>query len=245
MRDPLELTRNRTGILTAPDMGKEMIENAEELSPPGGAEDLPLHELRADDVRGVEPAGTMPPIRLDSANLGAPSKSTAVLLDALGARLAFERTGTRIYEALCTKVRASGAQDGGPTEQDLLEIWNDELAHFQLLHETIVRLGGDPTAVTPSANVEATASLGVIQVAADPRLTLLESLHASLLAELGDRDGWEILIGLVDAAGEADLVEPFCACLAAEERHLASVRSWISVMKERQIQDGFAARQPP
>lgn len=242
MKGYIQISGNRTGVLTAPDQAREMIDHAAELSPAGGPEDMPLDGVRATYLLDAGPAGTMAPVLLDKANVGAPDRPLAVLLDALGARLAFERTGTRIYEALISKVRTFectgrtfGSADGGPTEADLMEIWDEELAHFQLLHDSIVALGGDPTAVTPSADVEGVGAVGPLQIVSDPRLTLLQSMHAALVVELSDRESWEQLIGLADAVGQADLVEPFCACLVEEENHLTRVRGWISVLKERQL----------
>jgi hypothetical protein len=47
-----------------------------------------------------------------------------------------------------------------------------------MLKSIIERHGGDPTAVTPSMDLQATASRGVMQVIVDPRTTLLQSLEA-------------------------------------------------------------------
>jgi hypothetical protein len=42
-----------------------------------------------------------------------------LLLDKLGERLAFERSGTRLYEALVSKHDAFGSFSGGPSREDL------------------------------------------------------------------------------------------------------------------------------
>jgi hypothetical protein len=83
------------------------------------------------------------------------------LIDKLGERLAFERTGTRLYEALVSKHEAYGSLAGGPTAADLQHILAEEHRHFELRRAAVARLGGDPTAVTPSANLHATACKGI------------------------------------------------------------------------------------
>src|SRR5690606_32315938 len=138
-----------------------------------------------------------------------------LLLDKIGERIAFERGGTRLYDALLVKAQAAlaaGAElptaaealaangedvaslQGAPTEsalQTLERIRNEELEHFHLLCEAMKQLGGDPTAMTPCADAVATASAGLMQVVTDPRTTLAQSLNAMLTAELTDNAGWE------------------------------------------------------
>lgn len=235
MKEPTELRQNRTGIATSPALAREMIENAQEFSPAGVPTDLPLEPIRASFIREAEPAGSMPPPAglkemVKSALKAFQGENVAVLLDAMGARLAFERTGTRMYEALVTKARTIGPQEGGPSAADLEEIRADELSHFRMVRDAIELLGGDPTAMTPSANIQAMASSGVLQIATDPRLGMRESLNAALIAELSDRDSWEMLIRLAAALEQTDLVESFSAALATEERHLRRVRGWMSAM---------------
>ena len=237
MRDPMTIRDNHTGIAISPLMAQEMLSDAIELSPEPRLDGLPLDGVRGSYVMAAKPAGTMPPpAGIKEAAVAAlksiQGENAAVLLDALGARLAFERTGTRLYEAMLTKARAETPVKGGPTVPELMEIWNDELRHFQLLEDTIERLGGDPTAITPTANVEAVASMGAIQVLTDPRMGVRESLHAVLLIELADRDSWEMLIRTAEALGQDELADSFAECLSAEERHLGSVRSWLFAMNE-------------
>ena len=69
-----------------------------------------------------------------------------------------------------------------------------------MLQAAIEQLGGDPTAVTPSANLQATAAHGIQKVVVDPRTTLLQ-LEAALVAELTDNACWEALIELAQEAG--------------------------------------------
>jgi rubrerythrin len=154
-------------------------------------------------------------------------RETTLLLDKLGERLAFERTGTRLYETLLEKV-ADGGFDGGPSRSDLERIRDEEAAHFRMLHEKVVELDGDPTAVTPSADVAGVASTGVVAVVSDARTSLAESLEAILVAELADRDGWERLVALAEQAGQDDLAQAGREAERTEQEHLTKVRGWLS-----------------
>jgi hypothetical protein len=167
------------------------------------------------------------------------AESLPVFLDKLGERIAFERTGTRLYSALITKYLGLSNADGDPllksaTSEPALEalqrIRAEELQHFHLLCEAVTRLGGDPTAQTPSADATATASSGLMQVITDPRTTLVQALNAILSAELTDNAGWELLGEFAAQAGQAEMAEQFSEALRTEERHLETVRGWIQAL---------------
>jgi hypothetical protein len=157
----------------------------------------------------------------------------ALLLDKLGERLAFERTGVRLYEGVISKHIAYGGFPGGPSAEELAQHRDEELGHFHMLVEAVRSLDGDPLAVTPSADVSLTSGIGVGRVIADPRATLLQSLDALLVAELVDNDGWDALIGLAEASGRAELAAAFGNARSTEERHLADVRRWIAAANGR------------
>jgi rubrerythrin len=156
-----------------------------------------------------------------------------LFMDKLGERLAFERTGTRLYEALISKHDAFGSFAGGPSKADLEHLYEEEYRHFTMLQAAIEQLGGDPTAVTPAANLSATASQGIPKVVVDPRATLLQSLEAVLIAELADNACWETLVELAQQAGENDLAQQFEQALADEQDHLRKVRTWLAAGQGR------------
>jgi hypothetical protein len=155
-------------------------------------------------------------------------------MDKLGERLAFERTGTRLYDALISKHEAFGSFTGGPSKADLAHIREQEFQHFTMLQAAIEQLGGDPTAVTPAANLSTTASQGIPQVIVDPRTTLLQSLEAVLIAELADHACWETLVELAQQAGEKNLGQQFAQARATEQEHLHKVRTWLAAGQGRQ-----------
>jgi rubrerythrin len=238
---------NRTGAALRPKDIEEMLDAVSELSP-----QVPINTLQMDKERQLyiseaDNVGSIPPPPNEakrSMKKGAAAKTspvTALLLDKLGERIAFERTGTRLYSALISKhlalinagedVLPEVVPDEAPADT-LQRIRSEELSHFQMLCSCVVDMGGDPTAQTPCADVTATASMGLMQVVTDPRTTLAQSLSAILTAELTDNAGWELLIKLAQDAGQIQLTEPFSQALQAEEQHLEIVRSWIEALLE-------------
>lgn len=219
---------NRTGIEVHPRRTASMLTVMAEFPPTsrGSAEDIA--EVRIPYNREARPAGSMPPVAGKRV-----SEDVIALLDKLGARLAFERTGVRLYEALLMKHKARGGFDGGPARADLEKIHEEEYQHFVLLRRAVESLGGDPTAVTPSANLEATLSKGALDVILDPRTRLYEALHGALVAELNDNEGWETLILVARDAGFDDLVDNFARALREEEEHLQKVRRWLAAGEGR------------
>jgi rubrerythrin len=164
-----------------------------------------------------------------------------VLLDKLAERLAFERTGARLYDALLTKLDVVHAGRASISHDLVAGIRADEARHMLLAREAIEAIGGDPTAQTPSADVAGVEAMGLVQVLSDPRTSLAQSLHAILTAELSDNAGWETLIALAHEHGQSELVDRFSDALQQERRHLRLVQSWY----EESIGLDGAARSSP
>jgi hypothetical protein len=222
--------QNLTGQAVAPNRAARMVEATEEFPPDAESSALDIAAVRVQYAQELPdgPATAGPPA------LG----GTAPLLDKLGERLAFERAGTRLYEALLSKYDAYGSFEGGPSREDLVEMLGEEAAHFGLLREAIESLGGDPTELTPSANVQLTASHGVGQVLVDPATTLVQCLEAITMAELADNECWESLLGLAEMAGNSGLVSDCERALATEEEHLEKVRMWLAAAQGRPEVEG-------
>jgi hypothetical protein len=235
--------QNRSGGLRVPEMTLEQMQASEEFEPSSPGDSSGVALVRVAYAKSGEPAATMPPPlgvkQLAKSALGALTGNPNVLLDKLGERLAYERSGVRLYEALLSKLDAYGSFRGGPSRADLQHILDEELEHFHLLAQTIERLGGDPTAVTPSANVQATATMGIAAVLVDPRMSFLQSLEVMLTVELADNDCWAALIELAGAAGDAEAAESFDEALQHEREHLARVRAWVAAGQGR-ASDGSA-----
>lgn len=223
---------NRTGAQASPFDSKKAAEVALEVPPSSPGSEGEAAEVRKEYGAEAPPIGTVPPPAslkglVTTAVELLKGKWPAALVDKLGERLAFERTGSRLYEALIAKHDAKGTFPGGPGREDLVAIHDEELQHYELLCRAMERIGADPTAMTPAADVAGMASAGLLQVVSDPRTTFEQSLEAVLVAELTDNDGWRRLIATAHAFGEDDLASDMSFAEAEEERHLELCRRWL------------------
>jgi hypothetical protein len=232
MKNTIELGKNRTGIDLSPIDKKLIIEGAQQAIPSMEGDESALEETRAEYLEEGESIGSMPPPGTVKGAASAvvdtvKGNKATVFLDKLGERLAFERTGSRLYAALLGKFDASEPLPGGPTRADLEKIHREEIKHFELLREVMLGLGADPTAITPSADVAAVSSMGIIQVLGDPRMNLKQSLEAILVAELVDNDSWAMLTQLATSGGHTAIAQKFQQALTEEQQHLVNVRMWV------------------
>jgi hypothetical protein len=236
---PTDLGKNRTGVQASPLDASRMAENTSAVvADPRGAMDLAL--VRAEVARQAPPVGTMPiPGNLKglakTALKAMQGQKATVLLDKLGERLAFERTGVRLYDAVLAKMPAAANQEGTMSLDEVRRFRDEELEHLHLVKEALETMGGDPTAVTPCADLAGVMGTGLVQAVTDPRTTLTQCLDAILTAELADNDGWKLLIALTEAAGQEDLARRFADALAEEDVHLRSVRRWTAERLEVQL----------
>lgn len=238
-KKPTDLGANRTGVQTAPARTRKMAENTEAV-PAAPLEANALALARAELSQQAPPVGTMPlPGNLEGVAKAAAKalkgEKATVFIDKLGERLAFERTGTRLYEAVLAKFPASRTTEGTLTVDEVRRFRDAELRHMHLVREAIEAVGGDPTAQTPCADVAGVQAMGLVQVVTDPRTTLTQCLDAILTAELADNDGWKTLIALAEAMDQPGLARRFADALAEEDHHLASVRAWLAERLEIQL----------
>jgi rubrerythrin len=223
---------NRTGIQTSPVDSKEAIEGARQGLPSSPGTEAAIAQVRIVYAKESDGLGTVPvPATLKGVFTTAKEllkgNKPTVFIDKLGERLGFERSGVRLYEAALSKFDVHGTWAGGPSREQLEKIMLDELAHFALIRDVIEKLGADPTAVTPSADLVSVASKGIPAVLQDPRTNLIQCLEALMVAELTDNAGWELLIELAQGLGQTELVERFEAALGTEAEHLQLVRRWL------------------
>ena len=248
---PTTLGPNMTGTSLAPASLAAMTRATSELTPFDEIDTAELESQKLDFIGEADAVGSIPvPKTMKGVAKAGLSKlkggHPAIFLDKLGERLAYERAGTRLYEALILKFEAArqtrddvlppvqfDLEDGSLRNTEgaaeaLHRIRSEELAHFQMLSKAITTMGGDPTSQTPCADVTAMASSGFMQVLNDPRTTLAQCLNAMLAVELADNAGWELLASLADAAGENELAGEFLGALAQEQQHLLIIKQWLT-----------------
>jgi rubrerythrin len=233
-----EIGHNRTGIATSPELTEEMLQGLKEFLPSVVGDERVIARVREDYARDADPLGSVPPPATltgvaTSAIRGLRGARPTQFMDKLGERLAFERSGVRLYGALLSKFDAFGSFDGGPTRGQLEEIMREEYEHFQLLNSAVTKLGGDPTVVTPSADLHATMGQGLLAVVVDPRTTFVQCLEAALVAELADNEAWDALEALATQNGERALAKQFSAAEEEEMEHLENVRAWLAAAQSR------------
>jgi rubrerythrin len=232
MDSPQSMGMNRSGIDMAPRGAEEMIEAVREFPPSSSGSELTLAEIRGPYFTQADPIGTVPmPGTLKGAAKAGMQKlmgrHAEVLIDKLGGRLAFERTGTRLYDALIAKCLIRKDEAGFLPMDQVQQFRSEEAAHIGICWDALRQLGADPTSVTPMADTNAVASIGLLQIISDPRMTVGQSLHAIHVAELADNDGWVLLIKIAKEMGQDDLAARFRQALDDEDRHLAALRQWM------------------
>src|SRR6185369_16592148 len=135
---PTDIGMNRTGTATSPFDSKKLAEGAQVIPPAPEAGLQAIEAVRLEWSRLVTPVGTMPPPgslkgAVKAAVTALQGKHATPFLDLLGERLAFERTGTRLYDALLAKQAAAHPAPDRPSRDDLESIRDDELRHCALL----------------------------------------------------------------------------------------------------------------
>lgn len=235
MKESVHIGKNKTGLGVAPRFSREMLDNQDdEFKLIAEAADDPFPNLTHEDIKKEyirewgDIGSVPPPPTLKGVAVSGIQKisggSPEVLVDKMGERLAFERSGARLYEAFILKCESALPET---SLSFLHDIYIEEVRHFQLLNEAVKRLGADPTAVTPCADVAAMMAKGLVAVVNDPRTNVAQSAHAILAAELLDNDGWDMLIRLTDEAGLREMRDQFHEAKEAEERHLKEIREWL------------------
>lgn len=232
MKEQTHIGMNRTGVQMSPfDAGAMQSPVPPSMMPATPGDESALAEMRSTYISSADPLGSVPiPGTIKGAITTGISALTGsqpqLLLDKLGERLAFERTGTRLYDALITKFETVQDDSTSMTLADLQQIRQGEARHFSIVAEAIESMGGDPTSQTPCADLVGVESMGLMQVVTDPRTTIAQSLHAILVAELVDQAGWEMLIALAEEHSQSAMVTDFSVALTEERTHLQRVHQW-------------------
>lgn len=222
---------NKTGVQMAPLQTRAMLDDDKIVTRAHEGDETQMVQLRQSYIAGTEGLGSIPvPATMKGmVSMGAhmlKGDRPQVLLDKMAERLAMERTATRLYDALLTKLDTLEPTGVGITREQAASIRGDEARHAVLMRDAIASLGGDPSAMTPSADTVGVEAMGLVQVLNDPRASLAQSLHAILTAELSDGVGWETLIALAHEQGHPDLVDRFSDALLQERKHQVMIQTW-------------------
>ena len=244
MPNEITIGLNRTGMQASPHEAGELLETLEmgpepmQAVPSYSDRDDPriqaAADLRLDYAQAADPVGSVPPPMSLKGVVGSAKEMLQgnrmhILLDKLGERAAFERSGTRLYDAFLQKLDAlDEAMPEGMTLSEVERHRNEEASNYNLLVEAIESLGGDPTTQTPCADVAGVQGMGLMQAMTDPRTTLPQALQTLLSAELIDEASWELLIELAEGFDQPELVQRFTLALEHEQRHADHVRMWLS-----------------
>lgn len=229
MKSPGSMGMNRTGTDLSRPATEALLEGVREAPPSSEGDLKTLAYYRTSYLRDADPIGTVPiPGTFKGTTKASMHKSEEqhieVLIDKLGGRLAFERTGTRLYEALIGKCLVRKDEMDRLSLEQLQQFRDEEAAHLRLIWDALQQLGADPTCVTPMADINGVASIGLMQILSDPRTSVAQSLHAIHMAELTDNDGWRLLIKLATELGQNEMAQNFQQALAEEDEHLTVVR---------------------
>jgi ferritin-like protein len=233
MENEVKVGMNRTGLDMAPASRGTMIDYAQAQAAAAPEYDGAFEAVHIAYAEEAERVGSVPvPATMKGMASTAVQKVTGknpeVLIDKLGERLAFERSGTRLYEAMMLKCGALPPGEQVVVDPDrLAHIRDEEEQHFHLVHNHIEKLGADPTAMTPCADVAGVQFLGIMQVISDPRTTVAQALNALLSAELTDTASWELLIELAQQTGHKEMVKDFTEALQHEREHVTMVQGWL------------------
>lgn len=236
MSKDINLGENRTGLKASPEESSALLECLD-LQPEPPQPTTDMSALRRHYREEADAMGSMPPPTNLRGTAGAAGSALMnrrlhILLDKMGERAAFERTGARLYDAALMRLGDSPLPDG-ISLNELKEIRDEEHSHFLLLSESIESLGGDPTCQTPCADFVGVQGMGLMQAINDPRATLPQVLETLLAAELIDATSWELLIELANGMKQTELATRMETAVNAEHRHVERVRTWLSLAMEQ------------
>ena len=227
------LGMNRTGIDMSPIHSKKMMQVDDDipLTTDGNTTTANIEDyflVNAEPLGSVPLPGTVKGVAKASLKM-ASGRHPEVFINKLGERLAYERTGVRIYQQLITKCQHAPA-DLSPDLQlpidRLRQFCSQEEEHFELLTNCLRKLGADPTAQTPDADASSVGASGFMKVITDPRTSISQCLQAMLAIELADNAAWELLAKLAEDMGMKDMAQEFQHALQQEDIHLREVRAW-------------------
>jgi bacterioferritin (cytochrome b1) len=159
------------------------------------------------------------------------------LIDILSERLAFERSGVKLYDRVLTVLRAQHTDDLSRLIGKTQEYRDQEKEHEEWLEALIRDLGGTAHEETERSRLVTRESQGIEAVVkSEERWPNL--FHALVAAELVDNAGWELLVGLADQANDREVKREFKRRLHEEEEHLLFVRKVVETLSIQDVLEG-------
>lgn len=155
------------------------------------------------------------------------SDVSEILMDKLGERVAFERAGTRLYEALISKYEDAEDKKSLPDKSRLEQFHQEELKHFEVVSQAVKLVGGELPIITPATDVNGSLSMNWMLAITDTRTSFLQALEIVLQAELVDHASWELLIELAERRELPEVATQFQECLNEKEIHLTTLKQWL------------------
>ena len=239
MKSPASMGMNRTGIDTSPQQFQELLQGLEEFPSMTTGDEETLEVSRTSYIREADPIGTVPApgtIKgvVKEGMQQVMGRNAEVLIDALGGRLAFERTGTRLYDAFLGKCEVRSE------EAAVLPI--DRYGSFErggrphgnrMGRLTSVRSGPD-MCDSPGRREWRSLRWGDAAVGRSTDVRTAQSLHAIHIAELVDNDGWQQLVKLALTLGQNAMAEQFRRAMAEEDQHLTVIRQLVEQLTAAQ-----------
>ncbi|MBK3870290.1 DUF892 family protein [Pseudomonas stutzeri] len=229
MATAVKVGSNVTGVQMSPKDTKRLLDAVNDIHPDVPGDERGMLVERSERAAEADRIGSVPVPGSAKGMLKTGfdmmrGKSPEVFLDKLGERLAYERNGVRLYEAMIAKVKGLDTPDSALVDT-LKHIRDEEHEHMMLVHQAIETLGADPTSQTPCADVVGSMALGIVNVLTDPRTNVDQCLNALLTVELADNAAWELLIELAQAAGHPNIADSFVHAKTQEDDHLVKIKT--------------------
>jgi bacterioferritin (cytochrome b1) len=162
------------------------------------------------------------------------TKNANKVIDLLNERLAFERSGVKLYDALLTRLRAVEDPELKALLGQVKEYREEEKEHEEWLEEQIRALGGDTHTPTEHSVLVQTESEGVERIMRRDQ-SIPHDFHALLTAELADNAGWDLLVQIADEFGDSAAKKEFKKRLHEEEKHLLFVRNTLLELTKKDV----------
>lgn len=143
-------------------------------------------------------------------------------------RLACKRNGTRIYNALISKLENELGNDNSEYQMNITlleEFRSQEAEHFSILSDCIKKLGADPARI-PDAVEISVAARTYMNIITHPQASISQCIGTMLHLEFVDNAAWESLIQMADAMSLSNMADEFRFMLRQEEIHLVTFREW-------------------